>query len=118
MLYEDTGNSLLNTITIEEFNNISVTSFIPATIEKKDNRLFAANTLTNTWNPTYDARAYRINREGKLILNDSIPSRNISKILPTDENELKALYESIPEDHDCINPYNTVKGQPSEENNC
>lgn len=118
MLYEDTGNSLLNTITIEEFNNISVTSFIPATIEKKDNRLFAANTLTNTWNPTYDARAYRTNREGKLILNDSIPSRNISKILPTDENELKALYESIPEDHDCINPYNTVKGQPSEENNC
>lgn len=116
--YEDNGNSTLSTITLEEFNSVTNVAFIPATIEKKDNRLFAANTVIDTWNPTYDARAYRTNKDGKLILKDSISSRNISQVLPTDEAELKALYESIPEDHDCINPYNTVKGQPSDEENC
>lgn len=114
--YEDTGTSILDTITIEEFNAITNSTFVPATIEKKDNRLFAANIVSNIWNPEYDARAYRCTKEGKIILQDSIFSRNISQLLPTDENELKAFYESIPEDHDCINPYNSVKGQPNEDN--
>ena len=118
MQYEDRGISILDTVTVEEFNNITNSTFIPATIEKKDNRLFAANVVTNTWDPEYDARAYRCTKEGKLILNDSVPSRNISQTLPTDPTELEALYKSIPEDHDCINPYNTVKGQPGVDENC
>jgi hypothetical protein len=49
-----------------------------------DNRLFAANIQEDSWNPKYDARAYRCNKAGTLVLHSANSSENISKVLPTD----------------------------------
>ena len=73
-----------------------------------DNRLFAANIQEDSWNPKYDARAYRCNKAGTLVLHSANSSENISKVLPTDATQLKQFYDSIPESHDCINPFNTT----------
>nr|DAW07142.1 MAG TPA: stabilization protein [Caudoviricetes sp.] len=66
--YEDLGGTPINTITLEELNSLTNNSFVASTIEKKDNRLFAAGIKENTWRTDYDARAYRCTKEGRLIL--------------------------------------------------
>lgn len=108
--FTDSGQSAETSYTVEEFNAL-VTVFNAATIEIHQNRLFAANVQDLTFDVEYDARAYRCDKNGYLVLNDSNTARNISKQLPTGEQELKEFYESIPEDHDCINPYNQLGGE-------
>lgn len=98
--YTDTGNSYMGEISIEEFNNLVGYQFAPKTIAKKDNRLFAANIKEETWNPEYDARSYRANSSGTVLLQSSDSTRNLSF-------SFSRLNSSIvPEDHDCINPFN------------
>lgn len=108
MEFEDTGSSIISTMTLNEFNAINNYTFIPATIEKKNNRLFAANVKQREWTLNYDARAYRCDSNGKLILEHSDSSQNIEQQLPErgTQEELD-FYMSIPETHDCINPYNS-----------
>lgn len=117
--YEDSGSNKIGEITIEELNAINNYSFIPSTIEKKDNILFAAGIKQNEWDVEYDARAYRCTSSGRLILKSSNSSKSIDVQLPErGTTEEKSLYKTIDEKHDCINPYNTLRGNPNVDNDC
>lgn len=107
--YRDTGNNIIGELTVEQFNALTGYQFIAATIEKMDNRLFAANIQEDSWNPQYDARAYRSNINGLLVLNAADTSKTITRQLPSDPAQLRDFYASIPENHDCINPFNALK---------
>ena len=106
--YIDNGNTIIGELSVEEFNALTGYQFIAKTLTRMDNRLFAANIQEDSWNPKYDARAYRCNKAGTLVLHSANSSENISKVLPTDAAQLKQFYDSIPESHDCINPFNTT----------
>lgn len=117
--YEDLGSNKIGQITIEELNAIQNYSFIPSTIEKKNNMLFAAGVQQNEWDPEYDARAYRCTSTGRLILNSSNYSKKIDIQLPEPGTiEEKQIYTGIDIKHDCINPYNSVRGNVNSENDC
>lgn len=105
LFYEDRGNSILSEITIEEFNQLTGSIFIPSNIEKLDNRLFASNIKDASWDIAYDTRAYRCNLMGNVVLDSSNP---INKLTFT-YNKLTS--ELVPEKHDCINPYNNNRGE-------
>lgn len=106
--YRDSGNNIIGELTVEEFNALTGYQFIAATIEKMDNRLFAANIQEDSWNPTYDARSYRSNKDGLLVLDSADSSKTIAIQLPTQQDQLVDFYKSIPENHDCINPFNSL----------
>ena len=107
--FVDSGQAPETSYTAEEFNSL-ITVFNAATIEKHQNRLFAANVEDQTFDVEYDARAYRCDSKGFIVLTDSNSSRDIRQQLPTEESALESFYSSIPEDHDCINPYNSLGG--------
>lgn len=112
--YIDTGNSFMGEISIDEFNNLTGYQFTAATLTKMQNRLFAADITDNTWNPGfYDARAYRANRDGAMLLESSNDVNNIY----TDDMMSYDL-TTIPENHDCINPSNDVPFTASKEKDC
>ena len=58
----DTGR-VINNITVEEFTSFAETTYVPKTIESKDNYLFAANIREEAFDSeildNWDARAYR-----------------------------------------------------------
>lgn len=95
---------VINTITLEEFNRTQEMPFTAATIESKNNILFAANVEESTWKPKYDARAYRFTKGNKLILKGGDSYQNISETVS--QSNLNKVLEGIPEDYDCICPYN------------
>lgn len=98
--YTDTGNSYMGEITIEEFNALTGYQFSAKSITKKDNRLFAANIQEETWNPEYDARAYRANVSGSVRLESSDSNKNIVF-------DISALNSNtVDKEHDCLNPFN------------
>lgn len=100
--YIDSGNSYLGEMSIEEFNILSSYQFKGNAIEKMQNRLFVANVQEDTWDPGfYDARAYRCNLDGQVLLESSNKLNNITF---TDIDT--ADFSTVPEDHDCINPSN------------
>ena len=103
--FNDTGGTAINTITIEEFNKIQESTFTAGTIEAKNNILFAANIKESTWKPEYDARSYRFTANNRLILNGSSQDQNID-VLVSNTN-LTTTLSSIPQSHDCINPFNS-----------
>lgn len=89
-------------ITVEEFNNLTGYQFFASSLEKMQNRLFAANVIEDTWDPGWwDARAYRCNKRGVVKLNSS--NGDVTEFDIFDEEAVAA----IPESHDCINPYNS-----------
>lgn len=96
--YEDSGVSSLGELTIDEFNSLVTYMFIPKVIESKDNTLFAANIIEDTWDVEYDARAYRANQNGTVRLESSSG-------IPLEFNINGSI--AIPKEHDAINPYNT-----------
>lgn len=98
--YTDTGNSYMGEITVEEFNSMTGYQFAAKTITKKDNRLFAANIQEESWNPDYDARAYRANSYGQV----RIESSDNSNSLVFNLSELTA--STVDTEHDCLNPFN------------
>lgn len=96
--YEDRGGTMISELTVEEFNNLVGYDFIPTTLEKMNNRLFAANIKENTWDVEYDARAYRSDSAGnvKLLANDGTSlTFNIANLAK----------DTVPKEHDAINPY-------------
>lgn len=103
--FNDAGEQILNTITIEEFNKIQEGAFTAATIEAKDNILFAANVKESTWKPDYDARSYRFTAKNRLILKGASEDQNIDTIVS--RANLETILKSIPQSHDCINPFNS-----------
>ena len=105
--YEDTGASFLSKITIDEFNAMVPFEFNAKSIEKMGNRLFASNTQELTWDVDYDARAYRCNSSGTVVLQHSDSSQTISGTLNSDGTIVSAgSTVVIPKEHDCINPSN------------
>lgn len=100
--FEDRGSSVTE-ITVDEFNALVSYQFIPEVIESKDNMLFAANITEDTWDVTdeeFDARAYRCNKSGNVILLSNSSNNTLS--FNIDEVSTR----EIPFDHDCICPYN------------
>lgn len=98
VVYDDFGSSYLNTITLDEFNALrNRYLFIPKTIESKNNRLFAANIKEDTWDIDYDARAYRADKYGVVLIKDANEADKEFNI-----NDIP----NIPENFDCINPSN------------
>lgn len=96
--YTDFGSNFINIITLDEFNALRARYyFIPKTIEVKDNRLFAANVIEKTWDFEYDARAYRADINGEVVLKDTKKDDIIFSIDDIPE---------IPQQYDCINPSN------------
>lgn len=101
--YTDNGVSTLKVMTAEEFNLLARPYlFIPQTIESKDNRLFAANVTEDTWDVEYDARAYRADIDGNVLITDTYRD---SITFSIDDD---TAFDSIPEDYDCNNPSNAV----------
>lgn len=106
--FVDYGSSL-STLSVEEFNAMTGYQFLAETLCKMQNRLFAANVTDQTWTPKdedgqpYDARAYRANAEGNIKLLSSLDKNTLTVSL--DDNQLKR----IPQEHDCINPFNTIR---------
>lgn len=101
IVYVDNGNYSISDITIDEFNNLTSYQFIGQSLAKQNNRLFAANITEDTWNPVYDARSYRANKNGLVTLKSATGadySFSFTDGIP-----------SIDEKHDCINPYNDLK---------
>ena len=99
----DQGNDAISDITLNEFNDIIKYDFKATTIAKMSNILFASNIKESTWDIDYDARAYRCNKNGDIILQSS----NGDDYVGTLEDILSSSTDTIiPLDHDCINPMN------------
>ena len=102
--YTDTGNASMGEITVDEFNALTGYQFIGTTLAKMQNRLFVADITEDTWDPGfYDARAYRCNASGQVLLQSADDSSTLN--FNIDSYDLS----SIPKDHDCINPYNSLE---------
>lgn len=103
LVYEDKGGSVIDELTLEEFNGLSTYIFTPKVIESKDNMLFAANITEQTWDISddeFDARAYRCNKNGQILLTSTSGQDSIT--FSTSEISTK----DIPTNHDCICPAN------------
>lgn len=107
--YTDTGSGYLSELSIEEFNNLVPYEFKAKVLEKKDNRLFAANIEEITWDVQYDARAYRANKSGIVKLESSY-----GNALTASLSNIVNSSVIIPEEHDCINPMNNELLYPEE----
>lgn len=102
--YTDTGNSSMGDISVDEFNALTGYQFIGTTLAKMQNRLFVADITEDTWDPGFfDARAYRSNASGQVVLQSA--NDNSTLTFNIDSYDLS----SIPKDHDCINPYNSME---------
>lgn len=91
--FENVNPQLLNerVFNINSANDIAV----------KDNRLIAAGVTTLDTSLDFDTRAYRFNNNGLAKLKDI----NLGDITINALN-LESQLDTIPEKHDCINPYN------------
>lgn len=108
--YTDRGANKIGELTVAQFNASNGSMFKASVITKMNNRLFAANITEDSWNPKYDARAYRCNKQGMVILNSNSGAQTIMQdVTILNSAQLKEFYKSIPEDHDCINPFNISK---------
>lgn len=107
--YVDSGSGYLSELTQEEFNNLVPYEFIPQSITNMQNRLFAANIKEKTWDIEYDARAYRANYNGTVMLQSST-----GDYIQASMDNILSGNTVIPEDHDCINPMNKTLLYPVE----
>lgn len=109
--YNDTGNSYLSKITIDEFNSYIPYEFNAKTITSLGNRLFAANIQELTWDVEFDARAYRCDIDGRIELQSADVTKNISGYLGEDgkiySDSQHTSEITVDESHDCVNPTNT-----------
>lgn len=99
--YTDNGSQFVNLLTIDEFSALVPYDFTAKSLDKLHNRLFASNITENTWDVVYDARAYRADSSGNVKLLNS-DGNDITQPIAVLAN---GSYE-LPEEHDCINPYN------------
>lgn len=105
-VYEDTGSSFVSKITIDEFNALVPFEFNAKCIESIGNRLFAANVQELTWDVPYDARAYRCDINGNIVLENSDVSKSISGTLQNGVIFNGGKIIDVNDEHDCINPSN------------
>lgn len=106
--YNDSGNGYMAQITIDEFNALTPYEFSAKSIDKLQNRLFASNIEEITWDVTYDARAYRCDKNGIIQLYSGTGDDVHGVLKPGGKiYDLTGITEIIiPEEHDCVNPSN------------
>ena len=100
-------------ITVEEFVNPLIFFDKVKTFTQKKNRLYPANTETQTFEVEYDSRAYRFGELGSSIPQICrLYSRDgsFNDYDATDPAQLAALY-ALPEDADAVTPYNDESGE-------
>ena len=103
----DSGQSALDTLTLEEFNSVTGIHIIPKIIESKEGWMFASNIKTDDAldaDPEvkeWDARAYRFDPTGNTIIYD-YANRNNSISFSIGN------IPDIPEEFDCYNPSNDI----------
>lgn len=103
----DSGQSALDTLTLEEFNSITGIHIIPKIIESKEGWMFASNIKTDDELDSdpeikaWDARAYRFKHDGSTTIYDYVDSNNFISF--SIEN-----IPDIPEEFDCYSPYNNI----------
>lgn len=103
MSYTLYSNSAVSELSVDDFSSLTSYQFSPKVLESKDNMLFAANIKETTWDISddeFDARAYRCNKSGNILL-QSATSQDTKSFSIDDINN-----KNIPKDHDCICPYN------------
>ena len=105
-IFTDYGTSIIGELTLEELVEKGSAILKPKHIQSKNNRMFVANVLEDTWDPDitdYDTRAYSFDKNGSTYLKDAtlgnITGLNISNV----SNYI------VPSDHDCINPSCTIE---------
>lgn len=110
--YIDVGNDGISSLTEEEFNSITNYQFVGRSLTSLQNRLFVSNITESSWVPMvkqdgkiveYDARAYRANASGRVLLTTSDPDESMNFNIDD-----YATMKSIPKQYDCINPYNNT----------
>lgn len=114
--YNDNGSSFLSKITIDEFNALVPFEFNAKSIEKMGNRLYASNIQEMTWDPEFDARAYRCDSSGSIVLDSSDLSQTIVGTLNSNgtitASTGNVVNGMVPKEHDCINPSNVAILEP------
>ena len=106
--FSDTVWQSISTVSNEEFSDIVPYVFTAQCMCAQKNRLFFANVQQSDWDIDYDARAYRANKKGTVLIK-SITNEQISF-------QLASLDESTVEDtFDCINPMNEEIIYPSDD---
>jgi hypothetical protein len=113
--FYDTGVSNLGSYTFEEFAIVGRSVFIASEIEEKNNYLFTANILNDTWDVDFDARAYR------FVSSTAAGSLTVQHAAIFDSgswgsNAWYNIYNNfkingtteIPTNADCLNPYNDI----------
>lgn len=105
-VFTDYGTTILDELTLEEFNILSSIEIIAKDIETKNNILFLANTKEKRWDidlSTYDTRSFRFRKSTATTK----PSTTSLKGIPnTTRTFAQAIRLSLT--HDAINPYNTI----------
>lgn len=99
---EDNG-TYIGESSIDELNTIK-TNYIPKTVERKDDRLFIGNITEDYFDVEYDARAYRFPIDSQ---NTVIRSNDYTTQYIINNNTMI----TVPEDYDCVNPFNDLNLQ-------
>jgi len=91
-------------ITVEEFVNPLIFFDKVKTFTQKKNRLYPANTETQTFEVEYDSRAYRFDSNGDYLLftRDGATKTGTG---------VDAQLQNLPDTDDAVNPYNDESGQ-------
>ncbi len=96
-------------ITTTEFNELSSGFDVAKDIEVKDNKLIAANTITENFDVTFDPRAYRFNSSRIALIKDTnlgdITIDGVTKMILTGPGA-GTNWTNIDPTHDAINIYN------------
>lgn len=102
-IFDDTGATSLDTISVEEYNSMSGVHIIPKVIENKNDFMFAANIKNKQSTESFgewDARAFRFNSEHKCV---------IKNYYGEDTYEFSADDINIPDGlTDCFAEYNDI----------
>lgn len=113
--FYDTGVSNLGSYTYEEFALVGRNVFVGSEIEDKNNYLFIGNITDQSWDVTFDARAYRFvssSATGTLTSGHAA----IFDSGTWGSNGWYDIYSNclingtteVPETYDCWNPYNDI----------
>lgn len=121
-----TGSEDKIDLSATELNKFTIGFDRCKTIDVKDNILVAGNITTTKAeieDSLFDARVYRFNSSQDALLTDSaqgnivIDGASFTITTANDPALLTTSWTNVPEDHDCINPYNKETATPNWFNN-
>ncbi len=124
-VFNDTGTSNLDTLSLSEFLFLGADPIKPKHITSKDSRLLAANIDSTSYQLDLDTRAYSYNLSSDPVakIYNEVQFTGTGPIPygSKDFIELRADYDSVPEDYDAVNlDFDTyrymVDAEPDQEN--